>query len=116
MHGGQVMTSAELTEHRLRQLEELVAKLEGRIEERDRNMERSVARLHERLDERLKEAAAVADLTALTARFSKFEADELREEGAKAERRRLWKAWFQITAATVSCLGLLVAAAALFVH
>jgi hypothetical protein len=131
------MTGAELVEHRVGALEDAasdqaailrslerevdrlkieaaafiaaVAKIEGQLQERDDFTRRSIAKLHERLDERLLSTAPIADLTALKAEFTRFAEEELREEGARTERRRLWKAWVQITTATVAVLGLVAA-------
>ena len=136
------MTAADLERHRIGELERItteqagiiralerdvdrlklegaavisaVAKLEGRLEERDSHLQISLARLHERLDERLKAVAPLDTVDALRAQLSALMGDELREQGAKDERRRLWKAWIQIVGATVAVLGLLVTAAALF--
>jgi hypothetical protein len=86
-----------------------VAKLEGELKARDEFSRRSITKLHERLDEELAKRAPAADLTALKIEFTRIAEEELREQGAKCERRRLWKAWFQITTATVAVLGLVAA-------
>jgi len=86
-----------------------VSKLEGRLEERDKNVSLSLARLHERLDERLSDVAPLGEVADLRAELKRLSADELREEGALTERRRMWKSWRDITAATVAVLGLVAA-------
>jgi len=139
-HGYLTLTGAELTEHRLRVIEDrlaalealvivvdrvtgrvedhaaLFAKLEGRLDERDKGLAKSLDRLHERLDERLSGVAHGTDVAALRTDFTKFAENELREEGALAARKQMWRAWFQITGATVAVLGLIVAGVALFVQ
>jgi hypothetical protein len=86
-----------------------VAKLEGRLEERDAHLQNSLSRLHERLDERLSAVAPLGEVADLRAQLTKLTADELREQGAVAERGRMWKAWFNITVATVGVLSLIAA-------
>lgn len=93
----------------------VVSKLEGRLEERDKTLTASLARLHSRLDERLLSVAPAGEVATLRTEVERLTADELREQGARGERRRMWRAWVQITGATVAVLGLLVAGAALFI-
>lgn len=137
---GERMTAAELDRHRIAETEKDVtdltaivrslerevdrlkieqagtsaglARLEGKLDERDKTLTASLARLHDRLDERLREVAPVAAVAELKTEFTKARELELLEQGAKAERRRLWRAWFQITGATVGVLGLVIAAVA----
>jgi anti-sigma-K factor RskA len=86
-----------------------VSKLEGELTARDEFTRRSIAKLHDRLDEELAKRAPAADLTELKVQFTRIAEEELREQGARVERHRLWKAWIQITTATVAVLGLVAA-------
>lgn len=86
-----------------------VSKLEGRLEERDAHLQVSLARLHERLDDRLSDVAPLGEVADLRVQLERLSADELREEGARVERHRMWKAWAQITTATVAVLSLVAA-------
>jgi hypothetical protein len=93
-----------------------LARLEGKLDERDKTLTTSLARLHERLDERLREVAPAAAVEALSKKLSAAREAELRQEGVKAERRRLWQQWRWITGAAISVGVLVVALLALILQ
>jgi hypothetical protein len=141
MHEANAVTTADLDRHRIGSLEKdvteqaalvrslerevdrlkieqagvigAVAKLEGKLEARDKTLTASLARLHERLDERLREVAPAAAVEALQAKLTKAREAELKAEGAKEMRRRMWQQWRWITTAAISCGVLAVAILAL---
>lgn len=95
-----ILTSAELTDHRIHELEKLTERLE-----------RSLELLHDRLDERLATVAPVADLVTLQAELAALSAHALKAQGAAEMKRAMWIQWRRITGATLGGLMLLAAIA-----